>query len=126
MGTREPSEEIVASSCAPPATLPAMPCDSSAEVRAGPGYADEAGEHADRLDAAVRWQAVAVADVIGVGHDMRSLHHAGAAQFFGRRACQVIDHLFLLGLRRAGADAQHGDLRIHRAHARDKTSLSTR
>ena len=39
MGTREPSEEIVLSSCAPPATLPAIPCERSALVRAASAFA---------------------------------------------------------------------------------------
>jgi hypothetical protein len=34
MGTREPSEEIVLSSASPPSTLPAIPCERSALVRA--------------------------------------------------------------------------------------------
>ena len=81
------------------------------------------GKHADRLDAAVGRNAIAFADVIGVGDHVFTLDDAGAAKFVDGFAGQIIDHLLLLGLWRAGADAQYRDLGVHRAHARDQPRL---
>ena len=81
------------------------------------------GEHADRREPALRRNAIAVADVIGIGDHVLALDHAGAAQLLGGGAGEGEDVFLLLGFGRAHADAQQRDPCVHRLEPGDQPGL---
>ena len=81
-----------------------QPCHRLAGIDRIKQHALKLGEHADRLDRVGARDAVSLAHIIGVGHDILAPHDIRAAQLFGSAPGKGEDVFLLLGP--GGADTE--------------------